>query len=101
MQKFTFGLIAVIFFALWWRSKKKWLGRKSTSSEASLKVEIKSKEGIGSNDLSEFQQWLLNEEGVNSAEELDESLKKSFKNDDWSTLEPTMYAKWSKFYWGI
>ena len=51
--------------------------------------------------LSEFQEWLLVESGTSDPKALKGSAKEAFEKNEWNLLETSIYAKWSKFHWGI
>ena len=52
-------------------------------------------------DLSKFQKWILDYSNTSDPNNLPKSLKSAYFSDDWHKLEPSDYAKWSKFHWGI
>ena len=97
MLRIIFGIIVLVFLVIWW-IKNFLRPQKDNSSKAknSLKKPIISQES-----LSEFQQWVLKEADTLNPNELEGNFKEAFDHNDWNKLEPSLYAKWSKFYWDI
>ena len=98
----VFLLISLSFLILYWIATNKKRNRQinkpiSAVNRSTLKIpETKKTES-----LSDFQQWILAYAQKTNADELEESLRLPFKKNDWKLLEPSVFAKWSKFKWGI
>tara|TARA_Y100001968_G_C18762780_1_gene438522 strand:- start:164 stop:472 length:309 start_codon:yes stop_codon:yes gene_type:complete len=102
MFTLIFSLIALIFIFCWWSvTNKKRKNQITKSKSIDSRTSITATSAKPSESKSDFQQWILNYSQTSRAEELDESLRIPYEKDDWTLLDPMVYAKWSKFKWGI
>ena len=98
-----FFVTLTISFLLFWlfkfyrreNGKSKQLKRSSNSKNISIKNDLKV------SNLSKFQKWILDSSSTTDPNDLPKSLKSAYFSNDWHELEPSDYAKWSKFHWGI
>ena len=102
MISLIFSLFTLFFIFFWWiATKKKRKSQIRKSQPLVTRTTITSPPDKPSESLSDFQQWILNYAQVDSAEELEESLKIAFQKNDWTLLDPLVYRKWSKFKYGF
>ena len=66
-----------------------------------IKIPLTKSKSSSIEDLSEFQKWILSEEGIDDPSKLSSQLKNAFQEDSWKNLAPALYSKWSTYHWGI
>ena len=98
-----FFIVVTVSFLLFWFIRSY---RRKSNKSAPLKNSFDNKNNslksdLNDSDLSKFQKWLLDSSKTNDPNELPKSLKSAYFSNDWHELEPSDYAKWSKFHWGI
>tara|TARA_B100001250_G_C19673494_1_gene732587 strand:+ start:582 stop:890 length:309 start_codon:yes stop_codon:yes gene_type:complete len=98
-----FFIFLTISFLLFWFSRS-FIRKKNKSAplkNSSDNKNISFKSELNVSNLSKFQKWLLDSSNTNDPNQLPKSLKSAYFSNDWHELEPSDYAKWSKFHWGI
>ena len=103
MFSIFFIILTASFLLIWFiKSDRKRKNKQSSAlKNGSKDKNISVKNDLNISNLSKFQKWILDSSQTSDPNHLPKSLKSAYFNNDWHELEPSDYAKWSKYHWGI